>query len=174
MKLIESILDFTAAGDFTMYHHLAGSGREELEHNLGFHEGRMSKGAIIAVMYKPDLNALTSSDFSLGASTRWSRSCAAAPWAPEFTKFHTSRGSHNRMEANAIESALALRGQDVFALRKKVLAFFKSSEKNMPAKVFPLWEHEDWMTYPSPEVGVPQFRLHNKVHWVVKHIVQGK
>lgn len=160
-----------AKGDFTIYRYLKGAGRMALENKVGFHQGRMDQGAIIATIYRPDLLALTTSDFTLGGSTRWSRSCAAAPWAPDFTKI--TEGVHaGRMEVNAIESALAMRGKDVHALKEKVLTFFKSDENSSPAKVFPLFRHEDWMSYPSPEVGVPQFMLHRDVRWVVKQVVE--
>ncbi len=116
---------------------------------------------------------LTTSDFTLGASNRWSRSGAAAPWAPEFTKI-ACPGKPDRMEANAIESALTVRGQDVPALKEKVLAYFKTGELRLPAKVFPRWTHEDWMEYPSTEVGIPQFKLHKKVRWVIREVVPGR
>jgi hypothetical protein len=145
-----------------------------LPSRIGFHKGRMNEGAIIAVMHKPDLSALTIKDFSLGASNRWSRSAAAAPWAPEYTKFRNVGESYKRMNHDAIESVLASEGKDVDALKEKVLAFFKNGDSNFPAKVFPRWRHEDWMAYPSAEVGVPQFKLHNKVHWVVRRIILGK
>jgi hypothetical protein len=174
MRTINGLLEFTAKGDFTMYKHLEGLGRDELEDKIGFHKGRMDEGAIIAVIYKPDLDTLTTSDFTFGASSRWSRSSAAAHWAPEYTKFQKENEDYERMEDNAIESALALRGQDVEALKKKTLNFFKTAEKYTPAKVFPIWQHEDWMEYPSAKIGVPQFKLHNKVHWVIKQIILGK
>jgi len=78
------------------------------------------------------------------------------------------------MEVNAIESALALRGQDVPALKAKVLTFFKTNTHSLPAKVFPLFRHEDWMRYPDAETGVPQFRLHREVRWVVRQVVQAR
>lgn len=173
MKMGEALLECQAEGDFTIYRYLKGASRAELENKLGFHRGRMDQGAIIATIYRPDLLALTTADFTLGASSRWSRSSAAAPWAPEFTKINEG-GYAGRMEVNAIESALALRGQNVDALKQKILRFFQTGEHVLPAKVFPLFRHEDWMTYPSAEVGVPQFKLHKKVHWVIKQIVAAR
>lgn len=172
MNLIEAMIEYSAAGDFTMYRFLNGAGRDELENKVGFHKGRMDKGALIATIYRPDLLVLTTSDFTLGASSRWSRSSAAAAWAPEYTKF-TCAGKPDRMEVNAIESALTLRGQDVNALKEKVLAFFKTREHHLPAKVFPSSSHEDWMEYPSAEVGIPQFKLHKKVRWVIRQVIPG-
>ena len=173
MKIIEALLERPAKGDFTVYRYVKGATREELENKVGFHKGRMDQGAIIAVIYKPDLLALTTSDFTLGASSRWSRSSAAAPWAPEFTKI--TKGKHaGQMEVNAIESALTLRGQDVDALKKKVLHYFQTGKDAFPAKVFPNFKHEEWMTYPDSESGIPQFRLHKEVHWVLKEVVPGR
>lgn len=174
MRITDGLLEFTARGDFTMYKYLADLGREELENKIGFHRGRMDRGAIIAIMYRPDLDSMSTSGFSLGASSRWSRSSAAASWAPEYTKFQVSGQDQRRMEDNAIEQVLTLRGQDVDGLKRKILAFFKTSAENAPAKVFPLWQHENWMEYPGTEVGVPQFKLHSNVHWVIKHIIPGK
>jgi hypothetical protein len=78
------------------------------------------------------------------------------------------------MEVNAIESALTLRGQDVHALKEKVLRYFQTGEDSLPAKVFPMFRHEEWMAYPDAEVGVPQFRLHKEVRWVIKQIVAAR
>lgn len=173
MKLREALLMHQAKGDFTMYRYLKGASRAELEDKVGFHKGRMDQGALIATIYEPDLLKLTTSDFTLGASTRWSRSSAAAPWAPEFTKI--THGEHQgRMEVNAIESTMTLRGQDVPALKAKILAFFKTNEQFLPAKVFPLFRHKDWMRYPDAEIGVPQFMLHREVHWVVRQVVHAR
>lgn len=173
MKLREALLERQAKGDFTMYRYLKGASRAELEDKIGFHKGRMDQGAIIATIYRSDLLELTTNDFTLGASSRWSRSSAAAPWAPEFTKI--MHGEHQgRMEVNAIESALTLRGQDVPALKATVLAFFKTNAYYLPAKVFPLLRHEDCMRYPDAETGVPQFRLHREVRWIVRQVVQAR
>lgn len=160
-------------GDFTMYKYLAESGRAELEDKLGYHKGRLGKGAMVCVMFSENLASLTAGDFTLGASTRWSRSAAAAPWAPHFMQPLSAVPGEavQRMEPNAIEGALSLRGQDVTVLKNKVLAFFRTGDGNLPAKVFPLWDHEDWMTYPGAEAGVPQFQLQKSVSWIVKRIV---
>jgi hypothetical protein len=144
--------------------------RDTLEDRLGFHKGRLDHGAVVAVMFEPDLNKLATTDFTLGASTRWSRSRSSAPWAPEYA--HGRNGG--RMEPNAVESAKALEGSDVQALKKKVLAFMKRSDGNAPAKVFPFWLHEKGMEYPDAEVGLPQFQLHNKVNWVVTRVMLAK
>jgi len=162
------------AGDFTIYKYVEKLSRDELEDICGFHKGRLSRGAIVAVMHREDLEKLSTTDFTLGASTRWSRSAAAAPWAPAFTKFEVNGKS--RMEVNAIESALELEGKDVQGLKGKVLKFLKETklggDGNLPAKVFPTWRHEDDMEYPSAKgAGVPQFKLHNKKRWVVQRIL---
>lgn len=166
-----SALPWKAGGDFTIYRQVKTMGLAELESKVGYHKGRLSNGAILAVMASDDIAALASSDFTLGASSRWSRSQAAAPWAPEFTKFSHAGSGEMRMEVNAIESRLALEGKDPQALKDKVIRFFRLGGDNRPAKVFPNDRHEDWMTYPNAEeVGIPQFRLHNAKSWVVMRV----
>lgn len=166
-------LDKKASGDFTLFNCVSKLDRDELESRLGFHKGRLDRGAILAVMFKPDLDRLVCMDFIFSASTRWSRSSSAAPWAPEFATF--SLNGESRMEDNAIESLLALRGQNIPILKEKALRRMRENfEMLAPAKVFPVWRHEDGMEYPSAEFGVPQFKLLKEVHWVVKRVFSAK
>jgi hypothetical protein len=160
---------FDQAGDFTFYKFIADLNRADLEDRCGFDKGRLDCGAAVAVMAERELGQLTTADFTLGASTRWSRSRASAPWAPEFVT--TDQSGTQRMQADAIESALALRGQNVLLLKEKVLNFMKRGKENVPAKVFPAWAHSPELRYPDAQIGVPQLQLQKKLHWVVMRII---
>src|SRR4051794_20531308 len=92
MQTLGGLLEWTAAGDFTIYGHIAYLGHDELEDKIGYHKGRLDRGAIVAVIFAPELDVLSTHDFTLGASTRWSRSAAAAKWAPEYTKLPLESG----------------------------------------------------------------------------------
>jgi hypothetical protein len=178
MKTLGGLLEWASDGDFTIYRHVSNLGHEELEDKIGFHKGRLDQGAIVAVIFRPDLDFLSTQDFTLGASSRWSRSAAAAKWAPEYTKLpleSEQEKGEEKMQPNAIEQALFLKGQHPNELKSKVLAFFKTGGENTPAKVFPLQQHKAGMTYPSPNgAGVPQFMLLKKVHWVIKRIIPAR
>jgi hypothetical protein len=155
-----------ASGDFTFYRYIKALSHEQLESKLGFQPGRLSRGAAIAVMTAASIDSLQSFDFILGASTRWSRSSAAAPWAPDF-----AIRADGTMQPNAIESRLALDGKDPQALKNKIIAFMKLARENRPAKVFPAWRHEEGMLYPDAiGAGLPQFRLINARRWVVVRV----
>lgn len=170
MLQVGQTLPWPARGDFTILRFVLELGRDELEDRVGYERGRLDLGAIIAVMLPADLAGLTTTDFTLGASTRWSRSSAAAPWAPKFAVLRDGR-----MHPNAIESKLAIDGKDPQAIKAKVLRFFRTKYLHSPAKVFPAWRHENGMEYPDAiGAGVPQFRLHNDKRWVVERIVLGR
>jgi|LakMenEpi03Aug12_release.lakeMendotaPanAssembly.Ray.scaffolds.fasta_scaffold1082435_2 hypothetical protein len=63
-------LDKKASGDFTLFNCVSKLDRDELESRLGFHKGRLDRGAILTVMFKPDLDRLVNTDFVFSASTR--------------------------------------------------------------------------------------------------------
>jgi hypothetical protein len=139
-------------GDFTIYRFVKNMPRDVLEKKLGFERGLLADGAILAQMDRESLSGLTIADFSLGASTRWSRSSAAAPWAPDYVKH-----SDGTMAHDAIEARLRSRGEDVDALKSKVLKYFQTASDGVPAKVFPKRKGEH---YPNADGGgVPQFKL---------------
>lgn len=164
---VGQVLPFTSGGDFTIFKYVANLSREELESKVGYEKGRMKLGGIIAVMSQESLSKLNKDKFTLGASSRWSRSRAAAKWAPEFMT-----RSDGTMEPNAIEGKLRLENQDVDKIKEKVVKFFKNQGDKLPAKVFPDWKHEAGMDYPSAiGVGLPQFNLTEPANWVVARII---
>jgi len=163
-------------GDFTILRHIKTLSRSDIEKKVGFEQGRLDKGAVIGVLSRFQIDRLKTTDFTFGGSTRWSRSAAPAPWAPEFTMF-TSNGN-KRMEPNAIESRLALEGQDPQALKEKVIRFFQTYGDNVPAKVFPTWRDDGKMLYPNVKgAGIPQFRLRDRLEserpwrWMIERVI---
>lgn len=50
-------------GDFTIFTFVASLDRDELGQRMGFHPGRLGRGAVIAVMSAESLAVLTTSDF---------------------------------------------------------------------------------------------------------------
>ena len=159
-------------GDFTLWRYVADLSPRALELSLGLHPGRLDQGAVLCTIYPGDLDGLTIGDFSLGASTRWSRSSAAAPWAPGYATFQGLIHGETRrlMEPNAVESKLALGGLDIDELRRKALKHFRKDRQFTPAKLFPIHRHDGQCDYPDAPEGwaLPQFRLHNPMRWVVR------
>jgi hypothetical protein len=51
MYSLGQILPWEAKGDFTFYKYISTLDRNQLEDKLGFHKGRLKRGAVIVVMY---------------------------------------------------------------------------------------------------------------------------
>ena len=168
-------LPFDAGGDFTIYKYVANLSRDEIENKVGYERGRMRYGGVIAVMSLRSLSKLQAVDFTLGASSRWSRSKAAAKWAPEFMT-----RSDGTMDHNAIEGKLGFEDgsntpQNLDLIKGKIIKFFQNGGYNLPAKIFPDWKHESGMDYPSAVgPGLPQFNLNNNARWVVARVILPK
>jgi hypothetical protein len=155
-------------GDFTILKYVKDISRDDLEDRCGYERGRLDDGATIIVL--DGLEKMTPSDFELGASTRWSRSSAAAPWAP----WYVVDPSTNLMTSNAIEIALSDRGKNVWDLKTKVSNFFNKGGDNRPAKIIPR-RHRFGDQYPDAIwLAVPQFKLINRKRFVEFKVVMGR
>lgn len=136
-------------GYFTMLKYVATLNAAVLERAVGFEQGRLRDGFLLAVLAGEEV--LSPDDFELAASTRYSGGVIR----------RATDGS-----AVGIEQLLTMRGQDPASLKRKVSEFFKRRGGNTPAKVLPNLRHTDGMKYPDAEAlgpgirsGVPQFRL---------------
>jgi hypothetical protein len=144
--------EYIVSGDFTMFKYVKDLSPTQLEDKIGFQHGRLADGALILLLAPEE--TIAAEDFGLGASSRWSRSQAAALWAPQYVI-----NPDGTMPSNAIEVALRERGQDVAALKEKVAKFFSLSKDNRPAKIRPR-AHRLGDEYPNATgSGVPQFKL---------------
>lgn len=136
-------------GNFTMLGYVDQLDRAGLERSLGFHAGRLDDGYAILVIAPGQV--ILPRDLELQGSTRWSGG---------FSKNVPGQG------LASLESVLTARGQDPQQLKRKVCEFFARGGKQTPAKVVPVMEHTDGMSYPDAEAlapgvrsGVPQFNL---------------
>lgn len=158
-------------GDFTWFQFVKSFDRDELEDRCGFHKGRLRFGAAIAVITQESLASLSAASFELGASTRWSRSAAAAPWAPQSCIIRGG-DKDGRMNSNAVEVKKANEGQDVNLLKARVVQFFNTKGDHLPAKVIPFWVDKDDCSYPNAiGAGIPQFKMLQPVKWEVVRLV---
>ena len=137
-------------GDFTMLKYVINLSASELERTLGFAAGRLQSGYRLIMLARNE--SISEEDFDLNASTRWSHGAVGNPDPEE--------------QGTNIEKLLNARGQNVLALKLKVVAFFAKGGGNTPAKILPNLVHKDGMQYPDATAlgagvrsWVPQFTL---------------
>ena len=140
----------TCTGNFTMLKYIDKLSADEMERTIGFDKGRLKTGFLLVVL--ADDQVISSHDFELKASTRWSKGLIKSP------------GAHGA--GTEVADLLNHRGQDVTMLKQKVAVFFARRGGNTPAKVLPNLLHTQGMKYPDAEAfgagsrgGIPQFDL---------------